>query len=60
MSSEMLSDAVMVASSILAARSGTVDPRSVKLASTLSQLTGERTVIVVGTAAKPWSFPDWS
>ena len=52
MSSEMLSDAVMVASSVLAARSGSVDPRSIKLAGNLAQLTGERTTIVVGAGLK--------
>ena len=53
MSSEMLSDAVMVASSVLAARGGSVEPRSIKLAGNLAQLAGERTTIVVGTGPNP-------
>ncbi len=48
MSAEMLSDAVMVASSILAARTaGQTEARSVKLATALAQLSGSRTTIVV-------------
>ena len=49
MSAEMLSDAVMVASSILSARAagGQTEARSVKLAQALAQLSGTRTTIVV-------------
>ena len=49
MSAEMLSDAVMVASSILAAQTAgsPAEPRSVKLAGALAQLSGPRTTIVV-------------
>ena len=58
MSSEMLSDAVMVASSVLAARSGGVEPRSIKLAGTLTQLAGERTTILVCTGPEsPFGQP---
>ncbi len=48
MSAEMLSDAVMVASSILAARTADqTEARSMKLATALAQLSGSRTTIVV-------------
>lgn len=53
MSSEMLSDAVMVASSILSARAGQAEPRSVKLAGALAQLSGQRSTIVVRLALCP-------
>ena len=47
MSSEMLSDAVMVASSILSAQAGQTESRSVKLATALAGMAGNRSTIVV-------------